>query len=95
MKEFHLNSVGAWPPWEWSRSAHDHDMLVCLGTLPEPAVGAVWGHGKQCPGEVFVQSLWLWINPEVIVVGCILVHFVRLKNVLFVFPTTKFNIHFF
>lgn len=60
-------------PTGWSRSSYDHDMLVCFETLPEPAaVGAVWGHGKQCPGEVFVQALWLWINPEVIVVGCIL-----------------------
>lgn len=89
MKEFHLDSVGAWLPWEWSRSAHDHDMLVCFETLPEPAVGAVWGHGKQCPGEVFVQSLWLWINPEVIVVGSILVHFVRLKKWFVYFSNCK------
>lgn len=54
MKEFHLELVGAGLPWEWSRSAHDHNMLVRLGTFPEPAVGAVWGHGEQCPGEVFV-----------------------------------------
>lgn len=88
MKEFHLDSEGAWPPRKWSRSAHDHDMLVCFGRLPEPAVGAVWGHGKQCP-EVFVQSLWLWINPEVIVVGCVLVHFVRLKKCTVCFSNYK------